>query len=413
MEALKKAEEAKRLASENALPDAIPSVAPLELTLKPLAASAPISSPSSPLPDLSLHIDSVDADLAAVAIEASSKHRSPNSAPRPSQTSPHEAAERIAVRNVFSAKQPPKSRSTLWFFLGLGGIAVFGLVIYYLWQLQSVSGGSLKRPAQAPLTVQPLAPVTATQAHPLAVAETAKPVPKILPTLTALDPSPPIERATRPQKSSATAPRTTGDDRLRLSQSRPKANQTLERAYDALQEGKLDEAQRGYEQVLRSDAKNTDALLGIATIAATLGHTEQAHTFYLRALESDPNDATAQAGLVNTRGQADPGLSESRLKTALGNQPDSSALHFALGNLYAQQARWSEAQQSYFRAYAAEPDNADFLFNLAVSLDHLHQNKLAAQYYKMALKTADVDSATRSTSFDRIQAKARIVELQP
>jgi Tfp pilus assembly protein PilF len=36
-------------------------------------------------------------------------------------------------------------------------------------------------------------------------------------------------------------------------------------------------------------------------------------------------------------------------------------------------------------AYARDPDNADYLFNVAVSLDHLRQNKLAAQYYRMAL----------------------------
>ena len=94
-------------------------------------------------------------------------------------------------------------------------------------------------------------------------------------------------------------------------------------------------------------------------------------------------------------------------------QPDSPVLYFALGNLYAQQSRWSEAQQAYFRAYAGDPDNADFLFNLAVSLDHLHQNKLAAQYYQMALKTAETNAATRPVSFDRIQVRARIAELRP
>ena len=196
---------------------------------------------------------------------------------------------------------------------------------------------------------------------------------------------------------------------VRLTKNQPKSNPVLERAYDALQAGRLEEAQRGYEHVVRSDAKSTDALLGLATIAALQGQTERAQAYYLNALESDPNDSTAQAGVINTRGQADPGQSESRLKTALASQPDSSALHFALGNLYARQLRWSEAQQAYFRAYSTEPDNADFIFNLAVSLDHLRQNKLAAQYYQMALNA----SGAANPSFDRIQVKSRILELQP
>jgi tetratricopeptide (TPR) repeat protein len=47
-------------------------------------------------------------------------------------------------------------------------------------------------------------------------------------------------------------------------------------------------------------------------------------------------------------------------------------------------ARWNDAQQAYFRAYSAEPDNPDILYNLAISLEHLRQNKLAAQYYAQA-----------------------------
>ena len=105
--------------------------------------------------------------------------------------------------------------------------------------------------------------------------------------------------------------------------------------------------------------------------------------------------------------------SESRLKTALASQPDSSALHFALGNLYARQLRWSEAQQAYFLAYSGEPDNADFIFNLAVSLDHLHQNKLAAQYYRMALSAAALNNNSQNISFDGNQVKNRVLELQP
>lgn len=77
----------------------------------------------------------------------------------------------------------------------------------------------------------------------------------------------------------------------------------------------MDEAQRGYENVLRGDAKNTDALLGLATIAARQEKMERAQAFYQYALESDPNNATAQAGVINTKGQTDPEMSGSRLKS--------------------------------------------------------------------------------------------------
>ena len=128
--------------------------------------------------------------------------------------------------------------------------------------------------------------------------------------------------------------------------------------------------------------------------------------------DKNPNDPTAQAGVIQTRGQSDPAQSESRLKTALAGQPDSPALLFALGNLYAREQRWGEAQQAYFRAYSTEPDNADFIFNLAVSLDQLHQDRLAAQYYQMALNAAEAPGGSHA-GFDRSQVRKRIQELLP
>ena len=113
----------------------------------------------------------------------------------------------------------------------------------------------------------------------------------------------------------------------------------------------------------------------------------------------DTNEATRQ-------GEGEE--AESRLKTALSGQPNSPSLLFALGNLYARQQRWSEAQQAYFQAYAGEPDNPDIIFNLAVSLDHLRQGKLAAQYYQMALDAGN----NRATAFNRDQVNARLRELR-
>jgi Tfp pilus assembly protein PilF len=46
---------------------------------------------------------------------------------------------------------------------------------------------------------------------------------------------------------------------------------TIEHAYDALQANRLDDARSGYEQVLRGDPRNADALLGLAVIATRQG----------------------------------------------------------------------------------------------------------------------------------------------
>jgi hypothetical protein len=57
----------------------------------------------------------------------------------------------------------------------------------------------------------------------------------------------------------------------------------------------------------------------------------------------------------------------------------------------------------------AEPDNPDILYNLAISLEHLRQNKLAAQYYGQAIAAAQ----NRPAGFDKAQAAARLQTLRP
>jgi uncharacterized protein HemY len=98
---------------------------------------------------------------------------------------------------------------------------------------------------------------------------------------------------------------------------------------------------------------------------------------------------------------------ESRLKTLLNEQQDSSTLYFALGNYYAEQARWGEAQQAYFNAYKLESGNAELAFNLAVSLDRLGQKKPAAQYYQRALQL-DPDN---HANFDHAKIVQRVEDL--
>ncbi len=173
-------------------------------------------------------------------------------------------------------------------------------------------------------------------------------------------------------------------------------------AYLAYRSGKLDDAQKLYGEMLDKDAHNVDALLGLASIAQQHGDEMAAARHYTRVLALDPRNAAANAGIsaMNTDEQ-----NESHLKTLLDEQRGSAPLHFALGNHYAEQSRWGEAQQSYFSALALEPDNAQFAFNLAISLDHLGQDRSAAQHYRHALQ---LDQAN---TLDHARIERRMLEL--
>lgn len=180
----------------------------------------------------------------------------------------------------------------------------------------------------------------------------------------------------------------------------------LQSGFQQFNAGNVEGARRSYGEVLARDANNRDALLGMAAIAQKQSQFEQAQLTYQRLLELDPNDADAIAGLASVR-PADPGQTESRLRRALQRTPDAAPVLFTLGNLYAQQRRWAEAQQAYFRAYTAAPGNADYAFNLAVGLDRMNQGKLALTYYQRALALAHNGIG----NFNQDAVRTRIAEL--
>jgi tetratricopeptide (TPR) repeat protein len=196
---------------------------------------------------------------------------------------------------------------------------------------------------------------------------------------------------------------------VRITKAPLKVNPALISGFDAFNRGDLAAAQIDYERARKADPRNTDALHGLAAIAVREGRLDQAELLYRQITEADPQDSVAMAALINSRAQLEPSAAESRLKSMSAAQPELAAPYFSLGNLYARHGRWNDAQQAYFRAYSTEPENPDILYNLAISLEHLRQNKLAAQYYSQAVAAAQ----THPAGFDKAQASARLNALRP
>lgn len=183
----------------------------------------------------------------------------------------------------------------------------------------------------------------------------------------------------------------------------------LTAGYQAFSAGDDARAQYHYRRVLQSDMRNIDALLGMAGIAARQGRMQDAGGWYARVLEIDPRNTIAQAALASGYAQVDPVGAESRIKNLLAYKPDAAHLHAALGNLYAEGGNWPQAQQSYFQAHHFAPTNADYAFNLAISLDHLGKPALALQYYQQAQALL---TQSGSGNIDRAQLESRIQQLQ-
>lgn len=448
LEALKKAEKAKEEAqrargetspgAELKLEEAAPAEAPRHVVTR------------SELPDISQPLEILSDDLAPAPAPASAAGRpaarsTPRSdPPRPAMQADEPAAaqsaERATARKSFEAKyKEPNPRLPFYLTMGALGIAALGTVGYFWYQL---------RPAPSLVNRNP--PVSA----PLAAADPAQPLPQATPAATRMaslpiekapipglpDPSVvpqnpqapthsplsgaapkaeapkvpavrrPVRHAARVKPAAPAQPEHRIVARPSVSTARPAAqvNPHVQAAYQSYLAGDMALARTGYEEALRDEPHNRDALLGLAAADIRLGRFEAAEAAYLRLLRADPSDANAEAGLIALRaGRMDPLATESRLKTLLAAEPEAHVLNFTLGNQFAQQGRWPEAQQQYFKAFSAAPDNADFAYNLAVSLEHLRQPKLALQYYQRALSLAE----RHGGSFDPAAARSRVAQL--
>ncbi len=436
LEALKKAERAKEEAQRRASGEP-QAPAPLQLQETAPPAEAKHVLTRAELPDISQPLEILSDDIAPKAPAAASEQRPPFASPPRPQSAARETsqqADRATARKVFEAKfREPNPRLPFYLAMGALGFATLCTAVYFWYQLRPTP--SLVNANPTPAAAAPAAATPAASPQASAPAPAAPFSPASIPGLPGSSgssstpavprapaqrpmaaaplaqreaqfakPAPSLRRSTPPSERAAPMPQPEPGVARPALQVHPK----VESAYAAYLAGDINGARADYEQALRDDPGNRDALLGLAAVDVRSGRLEAAEATYLRLLRADPRDAHAQAGLIALRGaRMDPLLAESRLKTLLAADPAAHVLNFTLGNQFAMQGRWVEAQQQYFKAFAADPENADFAYNLAVSLDQLRQPKLALEYYQRALALL----AKRGGSFDAGAARARIAQL--
>jgi Tfp pilus assembly protein PilF len=420
MDALKRAELAKQQGQQPDTPSS-------ELSLEPTSMQESGSVPET-LPELPAKLEDLDDEFMEQASKPAAQRKTASAQPaqhlgaaarrgskqssRNAEPSAETTAEREAIRNAFAAKgEIGNERKIVLIAAALGLLAVGGIAGWFWLEFKPVQGlaATPTRASQEvgtrPGTFVAAAPTVGTTAVPASARPTAQQDEEDEQATT----SRAIVRQPAPRRPMAAALPPAADTSIRVTTARPGVAPGVAEGYRLLQAGNLSAAKAAYAEALQADPRNADALHGIATIALRQGKTDEAEAAYLRILEANPADPTAQAAMIGLSGQGDPVAGESRMKSLLAAQGELPVVNFTLGNLYARQQRWNDAQQAYFKAVTAEANNPDYLFNLAVSLDQLHQPKLAAQYYGQALSAAD----GRAAAFDRALAARRIRELQP
>lgn len=404
LEALKKAEAAKRRDDEGG---------------GDTPATEPQPAPAAPRITPAHELELIDDEIAQAARFAGLDVPEPTPSVAPPASPGSEAA-----RLLFDAKKPASRPPSLVWLLGGGALLLLGVGGWVAWQLSSLDSGRsapaipaaapvaaptntpIAEPVKAPVEQSPLAMVpptaTAPAAEPIAPSRPALPVtgpamPESSRFLSGqLSANPPVVEA--PPPAPAAAP-------IRITRNAPAVPQDVADGYAAFQAGEFDRARVAYERALRADPRNPDALHGLAALAQHRRDEAGVRQLMRRIAEVDPSDTAARVALSDN---VDPAVQEARLLDIAAAQPKSAAAAFALGALYASQARWREAQQAYFNAYTLAPEQPDHAYNLAVSLDQLRQPRLALQYYREAMSLR----AQQTAAFDADAVAARIQSLE-
>jgi tetratricopeptide (TPR) repeat protein len=357
------------------------------------------------------------------------------------------APSAAAAQVVFQAKLPPGGAQDKprrgWMYASLGAIVIAviaaGAYVWYVMQQLAPTpiparrmAGPMAPSAPVPQLPSPGFPQSApSRSTPVPAAEAGLPPPSFSAPTAMVTPVPkgpaPAAAPSAPARAAAPSAPPAAPTReqaaaelLRQAPAQREAPPLLDRApqgpripaqvsagYEALRNADLAGARRAYEAAIVADASNVDALLGMATVEARGGNIAAAGAAYRKALELDPRNPTALAGLATLADPSRRGTVEARLREDVMRYPQSPALHFALGNVYSAQSRWSEAQGEYFEAHRLDPSNADIAHNLAVALDNLGQSRVAAQFYRRALDAA----RTQPAQFDPAPASRRLAEL--
>jgi tetratricopeptide (TPR) repeat protein len=191
------------------------------------------------------------------------------------------------------------------------------------------------------------------------------------------------------------------EPRPRLEISTRNADQSkVAAAHVALREGQISKADTLYREALRENTQSVDALNGIASIALQQQRYDDARNHFMRVLRIEPDNSYAVASVASLVQQ---GAQKTDLTNLAEQFPDSPAINYLLGNAHAAEQQWLHAQESYFKAYSKAPQNAQYAFNLAVSLDHLGKTTAARQFYEKALTLPNAQVLNTEAITQRLQ----------
>ena len=164
------------------------------------------------------------------------------------------------------------------------------------------------------------------------------------------------------------------------------AQEAWERGLALHREGRLDEAEVVYRDLLRRQPGTAEVLHTLGVLQAQRGQLAEAEALMAQAIQADPCHITAlvnRGNLLRALGRTGEALAS--YERALEFQPENPKVLLDLGLLLAGQNRMAEAVAAYDRALVIKPDFVDALNNRGIALAHLGRTVEALESYDRAV----------------------------
>jgi predicted O-linked N-acetylglucosamine transferase (SPINDLY family) len=162
--------------------------------------------------------------------------------------------------------------------------------------------------------------------------------------------------------------------------------QLFEQGAVAHRAGRLDQAEKLYRQVLKTEPENFSALHMLGFLKAQQGRYDEAIILLNKAVKANPRDLTAQGyyahALMAAQRFDDALAAYDRLLAA---QPSTAEAHYNRGVILSQKQRNSEALAALDKAIVLQPGVAAAHFNRGVVLSALERPREALESYDRAV----------------------------
>lgn len=188
------------------------------------------------------------------------------------------------------------------------------------------------------------------------------------------------------------------------------ARSNVAAGYDALMGGSYDTALGFYDAALKEEPTSVLALLGRGAALQKLGRGQEAHGSYDQVLKLDPQNREALTNITAIAGERAPEEALSRLLQLESEYPAFSPVKAQIGLAYAKTGSMQQALDYFRRALSLSPDTVMYHYNMALVLDHMGRGPQAVESYNRVLAAFAGGRGPSDLSADQIERRVRFLQ---